>query len=136
MLKRWHPWVPLFVLVAVVSAFFVGRSTAPMRDRGYANGNAAGYAQGVAVGRALQIGDTVAKGSQSVATAAFQVGYRAGATDSFGAYDGGWRLGFPYLIVLDNGGQSGTPYRFVSRDELMPGVTYRLCPDGKTICHS
>src|SRR5664279_642030 len=120
MLKRWHPWVPLFVLVAVVSAFFVGRSTAPMRDRGYANGDAAGYAQGVAVGRALQIGDTVAKGSQSVATAAFQSGYRAGATDSFGAYDGGWRLGFPYLIVLGPG-PSGTPYRFVSRDELTAG---------------
>jgi hypothetical protein len=117
-----------------VSAFVIGRSAAPVRDRGFANGNAAGYAHGVEVGRALQIGDTVAKGAQSVATAAFQAGYRAGAIDSFGAYDGGWRLGFPYLIVLDRG-QGDTPYRFASRDELTPGVTYRLCPDGNTICH-
>jgi hypothetical protein len=135
MLKRWQIWIPLLMFVAMASAFLIGRSTAPVHDRGFANGNAAGYAQGVAVGRTLQIGDTVPKASQSVATAAFQAGYRAGATDSFGAYDGGWRLGFPYLIVLGEG-LSGTPYRFVSRDELTPGVTYRLCADGKTICHS
>ena len=134
MLKRWQTWTLLCVVVAVAGAFFIGRSTAPVRDRGFAEGNSAGYAEGVAAGRSLQIGDTVGKGSQSVATAAFQAGYRAGATDSFGAYDGGWRRGFPYLIVLGPG-QGDTPYRFVSRDELTPGVTYRLCPDGKTVCH-
>jgi hypothetical protein len=135
MLKRWQTWVPILVLVGVASGFLIGRSTAPVHDRGFANGNAAGYAEGVAVGRALQIGDTVPKASQSVATAAFQAGYRAGATDSFDAYDGGWRLGFPYLIVLDEG-VGDTPYRFASRDELTPGTTYRLCPDGKTVCQS
>ena len=135
MLKRGRTWVTVLVILAVAGAFVIGRTSAPVHDRGFANGNAAGYAQGVADGRALQIGDTVAKNSQTVALDAFHAGYRAGATDSFGSYDGGWRLGFPYLVVLTDGAGS-SPYRFMSRDELSPGTTYRLCPDGKTVCRS
>jgi hypothetical protein len=124
------------VLVALIAtAVLIGRATAPARDRGFAQGNAAGYAEGVAVGRALQIGDSVPKGSSSAATAAFQAGYRAGETDAYGAYDGGWKLGAPYLVVLSSG-VGEAPYRIVERDQLIAGTTYRLCPDGTSICHS
>jgi len=124
------------VLVGVIAAaVLIGRATAPVRDPGFAQGNAAGYADGVAAGRALQIGDTVPKGSASATTSAFQAGYRAGQTDAYGSYDGGWKLGAPYVIVLASG-VSGAPYRIVERDELTPGTTYRLCPDGTSICHS
>ena len=65
------------------------------------------------------------KGSQSVATTAFQAGYRAGETDAFGAYDGGWKLGAPYVVILGKG-VAGATYRFVERDELTPGTTYQV----------
>lgn len=124
------------VLVALIAAaVLIGRATAPVRDRGFAQGNAAGYAEGVAAGRALQIGDSVPKGSVSATTEAFQAGYRAGETDAYGNYDGGWQLGAPYLIVLSSG-VGAAPYRIVDRDQLMAGTTYRLCPDGTSICHS
>jgi hypothetical protein len=124
------------VLVALIAtAVFIGRVTAPVRDRGFAQGNAAGYAEGVAAGRALQIGDSVPKGSASPTTAAFQAGYRAGETDAYGSYDGGWKLGAPYLIVLSSG-LGAAPYRIVERDQLIAGTTYRLCPDGTSICQS
>lgn len=124
------------VVVALIAvAVIVGRATAPTRDRGFANGDAAGYAEGVAAGRALQIGDSVPKGSASATTAAFQAGYRAGETDAYGSYDGGWKLGAPYLIVLASG-LGGAPYRIVNRDQLIAGTTYRLCPDGTSICHN
>jgi hypothetical protein len=118
----------------IAAAVLIGRATAPMRDRGFAQGDAAGYAEGVAVGRALQIGDSVPKGSASATTAAFQAGYRAGETDAYGEYDGGWKLGAPYLIVLSSG-VGDAPYRIVDRDQLIAGTTYRLCPDGTSICH-
>jgi hypothetical protein len=122
------------VAALIAAAVLIGRATAPMRDRGFAQGDAAGYAEGVAVGRALQIGDSVPKGSASATTAAFQAGYRAGETDAYGEYDGGWKLGAPYLIVLSSG-VGDAPYRIVDRDQLIAGTTYRLCPDGTSICH-
>jgi hypothetical protein len=123
-------------LVALIAAAVViGRATAPVRDRGFTQGNAAGYAEGVAAGRALQIGDSVPKGSASATTAAFQAGYRAGETDAYGSYDGGWKLGAPYIIVLSSG-LGGAPYRIIERDQLIAGTTYGLCPDGTSICHS
>ncbi len=128
--------VGVVVLIGVIAAaVVVGRATAPVRDRGFANGDAAGYAEGVAAGRALQIGDSVPKGSAAATTAAFQAGYRAGEADAYGSYDGGWKLGAPYVIVLASG-PGGAPYRIASRDQLIPGTTYRLCPDGTSICHS
>lgn len=123
------------VIGLVAASVVVGRATAPVRDRGYAQGNAAGYAEGVAVGRSLQLGDTVPAGSKDVAQTAFQAGYRAGENDAFGAYDGGWKLGAPYVVILGKG-VGGAAYRFVERDELTPGTTYRLCPDGTSLCHS
>jgi hypothetical protein len=123
------------VLVAVAAGVVAGRVTAPAHDPGFAQGNAAGYAEGVAAGRSLQIGDSVPAGSKEAAQAAFQAGYRAGETDAFGAYDGGWKLGTPYVVILDKG-VSGATYRFVERDQLTPGTTYHLCPDGTTLCQS
>jgi hypothetical protein len=123
------------VVGLIAAAVVVGRATAPVRDRGFAQGDAAGYAEGVAVGRALQIGDSVPKGSAAATTAAFQAGYRAGETDAYGSYDGGWKLGAPYIVVLASG-VGGAPYRIVDRDPLTAGTTYRLCPNGTSVCRS
>jgi hypothetical protein len=122
------------VVGLIAAAVVVGRVTAPVDDRGFAQGDAAGYAEGVAVGRALQIGDSVPKGAAAATTAAFQAGYRAGETDAYGSYDGGWKLGAPYVIVLASG-LGGAPYRIVERDQLIAGTTYHLCADGTSICH-
>lgn len=123
------------VVAGLVAGVVIGRSTAPVRDPGFAQGNAAGYAEGVAVGRSLQIGDSVPTGSKDVVQTSFQAGYRAGETDAFGAYDGGWELGAPYVVILGKG-VAGATYRFVERDQLTPGTTYQLCPDGSNLCHS
>jgi hypothetical protein len=140
MTKRGRMWAwgaagAVVVIGMLAAAVVVGRVTAPIHDKGFAQGNAAGYAEGVAAGRSLQIGDSVPTGSKDAAQAAFQAGYRAGETDAFGAYDGGWKLGAPYVVILGKG-LAGAAYRFVERDELTPGTTYRLCPDGTALCHS
>ena len=140
MTNRGRMWVCGGAVAAVVvglvaAGVLVGRATAPVHDRGYAQGNAAGYAEGVAVGRSLQFGDTMPTGSKDVAQTAFQAGYRAGENDAFGAYDGGWKLDAPYVVILGKG-VGGAAYRFVERDELTPGTTYLLCPDGTSLCHS
>jgi len=133
---RWAALVVGAIVVVMVGVgIAIGRFTAPTHDRGFANGSAAGYAEGVAAGRALQIGDSVPTGSKDVTQAAFQAGYRAGEADAFGAYDGGWKLGAPYVVTLGKG-VAGATYRFVERDQLVPGTTYRLCPDGTSLCHS
>jgi hypothetical protein len=119
----------------VAAGVVIGRGTAPRHDPGFAQGNAAGYAEGIAAGRALQIGDSVPTGSKDVAQTAFQAGYRAGEADAFGNYDGGWKLGAPYVVIVGEG-VAGATYRFVERDQLTPGTTYRLCPDGTTLCQS
>jgi hypothetical protein len=131
----WGAVVAAAVVGLVAAGVVIGRSTAPVHDRGFAQGNAAGYAEGVAAGRSLQIGDSVPTGSKDVAQTAFQSGYRAGETDAFGAYDGGWKLGAPYVVILGEG-VAGAAYRFVERDQLTPGTTYQLCPDGTSLCHS
>lgn len=122
------------LLVGVGSAgWVVGRSTAPDHDRGSAS-STADYAAGLAAGRALQIGDTVPPGSKSATVTAFKAGYRAGQNDSFGAYDGGWKIGFPYVVVLADG-VGGATYQIASRIQFEAGTAYRLCPDGHSICH-
>ena len=123
------------VLIGVGAAgWLVGRVTAPAHDPGFVAGNRSGYAEGVATGRALQVGDSVPQGSKAATVSAFNAGYRAGQNDSFGAYDGGWKIGVPYLVVLGHGA-GGAPYLFASRTELEAGTSYRLCPDGHSICH-
>ena len=129
----------LGVLGAVVF-FGLGRFTADRPEPAhstagadYAAGLRAGRAQGVQEGRALQEGIALPAGTRDAATAAFTAGYLAGANDTFGGYDGGWAVGSPYVIVLEVGA-NGVTYRIASRTELQPGVSYTLCPDGKSLC--
>jgi hypothetical protein len=123
------------LLVGVGAAGWLGgRSAAPKHDRGFVAGNTTGYAAGLAAGRALQIGDSVPPASKAATVTAFKAGYRAGQNDSFGAYDGGWKMDFPYVVVLADG-VGGATYQIASRIQFEPGTTYRLCPDGHSICH-
>jgi hypothetical protein len=124
------------VLLVGVGAvgWLIGRSTAPGHDRGFVASNTADYAAGLAAGRALQIGDTVPPGSKTATVAAFQAGYRAGQNDSFGTYDGGWKIGYPYVVVLAKG-VGGAAYLIASRTQFEAGTSYRLCTDGHSVCH-
>jgi hypothetical protein len=106
--------VLLFGVVMAAGTFVIGRATAPRAASGYGTGLAAGLAQGVQEGRALQEGLALPADARDVATAAFKAGYRAGANDVFGGYDGGWSLGTPYLITLA-AGSDGVTYRIASR---------------------
>ncbi len=113
--------VLLAVLLGAVLAagmFALGRETAPHPASGYGAGYAAGLAsgraQGVQEGRALQEGLALPADARDAAAAAFNAGYRAGANDVFGGYDGGWSVGSPYLITLA-AGSDGITYRIASR---------------------
>ncbi|MEN3303885.1 MAG: hypothetical protein V7603_87, partial [Micromonosporaceae bacterium] len=100
---------------------------------GYAEGLRDGRAQGVQEGRALGQTQPLPAQSRDAARAAFDAGYVAGANDVFGGYDGGWSPGVPYLVTLGHpGGPIG--YRILSRTEMVPGVSYYLCPDGRSVC--
>lgn len=134
----------LTILVGALSAavlaagmFALGRETAPdpasRYSAGYGAGLAAGRAQGVQEGRALQEGLALPADARDVATAAFNSGYRAGANDIFGGYDGGWSIGTPYLVTLD-AGSGGVTYRISSRTSVQRGVNYHLCPQRPAIC--
>jgi hypothetical protein len=130
----------LTILVAAVLAagmFALGRATGPDPASGYGAGYgaglAAGRAQGVQEGRALQEGLALPADARDAATAAFNAGYRAGANDVFGGYDGGWSLGTPYLITLV-AGSDGVTYRISSRTPVRGGVNYYLCPERPAIC--
>lgn len=124
------------VVVVGVSAagWLIGRSSAPSHDGRFVASSTADYAAGLAAGRALQVGDSVPPGSKAATVTAFKAGYRAGQSDSFGAYDGGWKIGFPYVVVLADG-VGGAPYQFASRIQFEAGTSYRLCADGHSICH-
>jgi hypothetical protein len=146
---RWSRVAVVAVGLAVAAGLVaLGRwsaGTGAARARGYAAGQAAGYtagytgglrdgrAAGVQEGRALAQTQPLPAGSRDAARAAFDRGYVAGADDAFGGYDGGWSLGVPYLITLGHPGGPIT-YRIVSRTEMVPGVDYYLCPDGRSIC--
>jgi len=131
--------IRVLLLVGVVSVgvgaagWLIGRSSAPSNSHGSVASNTADYAAGLAAGRALQIGDSVPPGSKADTVAAFKAGYRAGESDSFGAYDGGWKIGFPYVVVLADG-VGGAPYQFASRIQFEAGTSYRLCADRHSIC--
>jgi hypothetical protein len=128
--------VVLLALVAAgIGAFLLGRRTAPLHDRGWAQGYSVGYDEGVSVGRALQSGDTLPSSTRDLGTQAFQAGYRAAQADSFGGYDGGWSIGRPYMVVIGHG-LDGAPYRIADRELLEAGETYRLCPDETKLCQS
>ena len=119
--------------VLAVGMFALGRATAPEPASGYDAGLVAGRAQGVQEGRALQEGLALPADARDAATAAFNAGYRAGANDVFGGYDGGWSLGPPYLVTLATG-SDGVTYRIASRTPVRGGVNYYLCPQRPAIC--
>jgi hypothetical protein len=124
--------------VALVAAGLValGRATvdtAAIHSRGYADGQKAGEADGVRVGRALQATQSLPPDLQGASRAAFDAGYAAGANDVFNRYDGGWDFSAPYVIVLVQG-DGGVTYRIDSRTELRDGVNYYRCPHSPTLC--
>jgi hypothetical protein len=132
--------VPKSVLLATLigavlaaGVFALGRETAPEPAGGYSSGLAAGRAQGVQEGRALQEGLALPADARDAAAAAFNAGYRAGANDTFGGYDGGWSVGPPYLVTLA-AGSDGVTYRIASRTSVEAGVNYYRCPQRPTIC--
>ena len=108
--------------VAVAGGLFaIGRDSADVdrarrdgRAEGVAAGLRAGRAAGVREGRALQLGDSLPRGSQRAAREAFDAGYTAGANDVFGGFDGGWSLSTPYVITVRKGSGPIT-YRLDSR---------------------
>jgi hypothetical protein len=131
--------VVLAILAGAVLAggFALGRATGPdpasARAAGYRASFDAGRAQGVQEGRALQEGLALPADTRDAAAAAFNAGYRAGANDTFGGYDGGWSLGTPYLVTLA-AGSSGVTYRIASRTPVEAGVDYHLCPAPTAVC--
>jgi hypothetical protein len=133
--------VTLIGAVLAAGVFVLGRETAPEPASGYRAGYGAGYgaglaagrAQGVQEGRALQEGLALPADARDAAAAAFNAGYRAGANDTFGGYDGGWSVGPPYLVTLA-AGSDGVTYRIASRTSVQAGVAYYLCPQRPTIC--
>jgi hypothetical protein len=129
-------------LCAAAGLFALGRVTADGdRTEPYRAGQAAGYARGLSTGRAEGVREgradqeisTLPPGTRAGARAAFDDGYRAGANDVFGGYDGGWSYATPYIVTLARGG-SGVTYRFASRTPLLPGVGYHLCPHSRDVC--
>ena len=93
-------WI-VFSVVAVLAGaglFALGRHTAGSSGErptaAYANGFRDGRASGIEEGRALQVASSGRK--------AFEAGYVAGADDVFGGYDGGWSLGTPYVVTLED----------------------------------
>lgn len=127
--------VAVVVAALLAGAFLLGRYTAPAHSGSWAEGNAVGYDEGLAVGRALQVGASLPADAKDAATKAFKAGYQAGLTDSFGSYDGGWSLGQPYVVVIQKG-VGDAPYRIDQRELLQPGVTYRVCKSAAGVCAS
>ncbi len=110
--------VLILSVIAGAGLFLAGRATAPDGGGDYA----AGHADGLREGRAVQ----ATLGRDASERTAFDEGYRAGADDVFGGYDGGW--GFtPYAIVLVKG-SNGITYRIAGRTEMAAGVDYYCAP--------
>ena len=114
------------VLAVIAAAAFValGRATAPTPDtsRGYADGFLAGRAEGVQEGQAIAEAAGSPPASRDRVRAAFDDGYRAGANNAFGGYDGGWSFGRPYVVVLAKGA-NGITYRIAARAECPETTT-------------
>ena len=112
-------------VLAAAALVGLGRATAPTtaaRARGYHDGTTAGYADGFSAGRAegVREGQAIAEtagmppAARARARATFDDGYRAGANNAFGGFDGGWELGRPYVVVLAKGAD-GVTYRIAAR---------------------
>ena len=129
------------VALAIGAALFVlGRGTAPTSHAPrasigtYIDGLRDGAAQGREQGRAFQVGAQLAANDRHIARDAFRAGYAAGANDVFAGYDGGWTFSAPWVITLAPG-NTGIDYRILGRTPLDPGISYYLCPDGRSLCH-
>lgn len=126
-------------IVLAGACLVIGRSTArpaPASDRyaaGYYDGLQRGNASGREQGRAAQAEVGLPAESRDPVRAAFTAGYVAGGNDAFAGYDGGWGIGDPYVITVERG-IDDIIYRINSRTPLQPGVSYYLCPDGRTLC--
>ena len=107
------------VAVAAVAAglFAAGRATAPSGDSDYSTGFRNGWSVGIEEGRASQVALPLPVASRTVARNAFEAGYREGADDVFGGYDGGWDVSSPYVITLAPG-NAGITYRIATRERL------------------
>jgi hypothetical protein len=124
----------VLAVIAAVALFVLGRATAPTpaTPGGYADGFLAGRAEGVQEGEALAEAAGSPSGSRDRVRAAFDDGYRAGANNAFGGYDGGWSFGRPYVIVLAKGA-NGVTYRIAARAECPETTTTSLlaCQTGR-----
>ena len=114
----------VLAVIAAVALFALGRATAPTpaTPGGYADGFLAGRAEGVQEGQAIAEAAGSPPGSRDRVRAAFDDGYRAGANNAFGGYDGGWSFGRPYVIVLAKGA-NGITYRIAARAECPETTT-------------
>src|SRR4051812_35190916 len=122
----------LLVAAAAAGVFAAGRATAPSRDSDYSTRFRAGWSVGVAEGRAAPVALPLPVASRTVARKAFEAGYREGADDVFGGYDGGWELSRPYVITLA-AGRGGITYRIATRERLenaRRGLRVTPDPDG------
>lgn len=130
--------VAVLAVLGAAALVLVGRASVDLRpsaegqrpgyDAGYTAGLLAGTAAGRAEGRALQVRSTADAGVGASVEAAFRDGYAAGANDVFSGYDGGWRLGTPYVVTLARGAGAVT-YRVATRAPLLPGSTCVTCPE-------
>jgi len=140
-MRRWTRLGVLAGAAVIVagSAFTLGRATAPAGPPpaagSYLDGLRAGQAQGRLEGRAEQEGAALPPGDRGPVQDAFTSGYTTGMNDAFAGYDGGWSLGVPWIVILERG-SGGVDYRFAQRTPVEPGVDYRLCADGRTLCRS
>jgi hypothetical protein len=141
-------WALVAVLAAAVAVGLVllGRvttNTNAAHDRGYRAGHDDGYfaglragqAEGRRLGRVLQEGSELPPDSRKPVQDAFDAGYVAGADDAFAGYDGGWTFNVPYVVTLVPG-TNQIVYAIDTRELVQPGVDYRLCADGHTLCQS
>ena len=114
----------VLAVIAAVALFALGRATAPTpaTPGGYADGFLAGRAEGVQEGQAIAEAAGSPPASRDRVRAAFDDGYRAGANNAFGGYDGGWSFGRPYVIVLAKGA-NGITYRIAARAECPETTT-------------
>jgi len=114
----------VLAVIAAAALFALGRATAPTpaTPGGYADGFLAGRAEGVQEGQAIAEAAGSPPASRDRVRAAFDDGYRAGANNAFGGYDGGWSFGRPYVIVLAKGA-NGITYRIAARAECPETTT-------------
>ena len=105
------------IAAAAAGLFAAGRATAPSGDSDFSTGFRSGWSVGIEEGRATQVALPLPVAARAVARNAFEAGYREGADDVFGGYDGGWDLASPYVITLVPG-NGGITYRIATRDRL------------------